>query len=105
MFERLVLGEISEKAYKEQKTVLDRETTRIRQLHEAVTTQLAQAQMDEQRKNTRKQLAQKVLDTGKLSAKLVDALIERVHVFPGNQLKSVWKLRDFALEASEFQKC
>ena len=105
MFERLVLGEISERDYKEQKSVFDQEITRIQQLHKAVTTQLAQVQMDEQRKNARNQLAQKVVDTGKLSAKLVDALIERVYVYPGNQVEIVWKMRDFALEASEFRKC
>ncbi|MEH2935252.1 hypothetical protein VSQ30_11625 [Acutalibacter sp. KK004] len=105
LFERLVLGEISERDYKEQKSVFDQEITRIQQLHKAVTTQLAQVQMDEQRKNARNQLAQKVVDTGKLSAKLVDALIERVYVYPGNQVEIVWKMRDFALEASEFRKC
>lgn len=102
LFERLVLDEISETDYKEQKSVFDQEATRVQQLHEAVTTQLAQVQMDEQTKSARNHLAQKVVDTGKLSAELVDALIERVHVFPGNQVEIVWKMRDFALEASEF---
>ena len=67
--------------YKEQKTVLHQELARIQQLHETVTTQLTQAQMDEQRKSARNQLAQKVVDTGKLSAEMVDALIERVYVY------------------------
>ena len=105
LFERLVLGEISETDYKEQKAVFDQEATQIQQLHDAVTTQLAQAQMDEQTKCAKNLLAQKVVDTGQLSAELVDALIDKVYVYPGNQVEIVWKMRDFALGTSEFQKC
>lgn len=105
LFERLILEEISEAKYKEQKTVLEQEATHIQQLHEALAAQLAQAQMDEQRKKARNQLAQKVMDSGKLSAELVDALIERVYVYPANQIEIVWKMSDFALKAPEYQKC
>lgn len=99
------MREISEVEYKAQKARLDRESARLEQLHDAVSAQLAQAQIDKQTKSARQQLAQKVIDTGKLSAELADALIGKVYVYPGNQIEIVWKMRDFVLEAPELQKC
>lgn len=99
LFEQLVLKGIHESAYIEQKILLDQETARLQQLHEAVAAQSAQARMDEQTKGARHELAQKVVDSGKLSAGLVDALIDRVYVYPANQIEIVWKMGDFTCDA------
>ena len=40
-------------------------------------------------------LAQEIIETEGLTAGLVDTLIERVYVYPGNQLDIEWKIKDF----------
>lgn len=42
-------------------------------------------------------LAQEVVETGKLTAGLVDSLIDKVNVNPGNQVEILWKMQDFCL--------
>ncbi len=105
LFEQMVLGGISEEGYKEQREALGQEAARLQQLHDALEAQIEQSRLDEQAKDIKTKLAQKVAHDGELSAELVDALIERVYVYPENQVKIVWKMSDFAFESTEFQKC
>lgn len=105
LFEQMVLGGISEEGYKEQRGALDQEAARLQQLHDALEAQIEQSRLAEQTKDIKTKLAHKVAHDGKLSAELVDALIERVYIYPGNQVQIVWKMSDFAFESTEFQKC
>ena len=54
--------------------------------------------MDADTKNASRKLAQEIIDTEGLTAGLVDTLIERVYVYPGNQLDIEWKIKDFCAE-------
>ena len=79
----------------ERKAEIDKELVRLEQVFSALNTQTAQMQMDADTKNANRKLAQEIIDTDGLTAGLVDTLIERVYVYPGNQLDIEWKIKDF----------
>ena len=82
----------------ERKAEIDKELVRLEQVFSALNTQTAQMQMDADTKNASRKLAQEIIDTDGLTAGLVDTLIERVYVYPGNQLDIEWKIKDFCAE-------
>lgn len=95
LFEQMILGELSEQEYRDNKAALDAELVRLQETQAALSTKLAQQQTDEKTKKANKALAQKVVDMGNLSSELVDALIERVYVYPGQNVEIVWKVAGF----------
>lgn len=95
LFEQMILGELSEQEYRDKKAALDAELVRLQETQAALSTKLAQQQADEKTKKANKVLAQKVVDMGNLSSELVDALIERVYVYPGQNVEIVWKVAGF----------
>ena len=95
LFEQMILGELSEQEYRDNKAALDAELVRLQETQAALSTKLAQQQTDEKTKKANKALAQKVVDMGNLSSELVDALIERVYVYPGQNVEIVWKVSGF----------
>lgn len=60
--------------------------------------QTAQMQMAETEKRARTELAQEVSEAGGLTAGLAEMLIDRVYVYPDNQVEIVWKMKDFCME-------
>ena len=60
--------------------------------------QTVQMKSDEKTKSTRAKLAREVVGTGGLTTKLADTLIDRVYVYPGNQLDIEWKMKDFCVD-------
>jgi len=98
LYEQLILCEISKAEYMECKAEIDKELVRLEQVFSALNTQTAQMQMDADTKNASRKLAQEIIDTDGLTAGLVDTLIERVYVYPGNQLDIEWKIKDFCAE-------
>ena len=98
LYERLLLREITTEEYKARKAVIDKELVRLEQIYSALKTEAAQKQMDEETKNARRQLAQEITGTGGLTAKLAEMLIDRVYIYPGNQIDVEWKIKDFCLE-------
>ena len=95
LYEQLILCEIGKAEYMERKAEIDKELGRLEQVFSALNTQTAQMQMDADTKNASRKLAQEIIDTEGLTAGLVDTLIERVYVYPGNQLDIEWKIKDF----------
>ena len=57
-------------------------------------------EMDEKAKSARSELAREVVGAGGLMAGLSDTLIDRVYVYPNNQVEIVWKVKDFCMEAA-----
>lgn len=99
LYERFVLKEIGVEDYKSQKAAIDIELDRLRAIHSALEAQTARMQMDEQTKSTRAKLAQEAAEARKLTTGLVDTLIDRVYVYPGNQVKIIWKMGDLHMES------
>lgn len=98
LYEQVLLQEITLEEYKEQKAVVDMELERLRQVHNALTAEIAQTQMDAKTRNARTELAQEISAAEGLTASLADMLIERVNIYPGNQVDIVWKTKDFFTE-------
>lgn len=96
LFEQMILGELSEPKYREKKAALDNELVRLKEMQSALSSQLSQVRVNEETKNANRALARKVVDIGQLSTELVDALIERVYVYPGQNVEIVWKVAGFA---------
>lgn len=67
----------------------------MREIHSHLKTQITQMEMDEKTKAARTELARQATEAGGLTPQLADALIERVYVYPGNQVEIIWKMKDF----------
>lgn len=98
LYEKFVLKEISMEEYKTQKADIDQELDRLRVIHSSLNAQTVQMQMGEQTKSARAKLAQEVAGSNGLTAGLVDTLIDRVYVYPGNRVEVVWKMKNFCME-------
>ena len=97
LYEQILLQKISMEKYKVQTAIVDRELDRLREIQGALKAQTVQMQSDEKTKSTRAKLAREVVGTGGLTAELADTLIDRVYVYPGNQLDIEWKVKDFCV--------
>ena len=97
LYEQLVLQQISMKDYKTQKAAVDSELDRLREIHSKLKMQTTRMQMTEKEKNAKSKLAREVVKAGSLTAGLADILIDRVYVYPGNQVEIVWKMKDFCM--------
>ena len=100
LYEQLILKQITMEDYKIQKATVDSELDRLREIHSNLKAQTAQMEMDEKTKSARTELAQEVVGAGGLTAGLADTLIDRVYVYPNNQVEIVWKMKDFCMEAA-----
>ena len=98
LYEQVLLKEISMEEYKAQKAGVDTELERLRQVHNTLTAEISQAKMDAKTKNARLELAREISAASGLNTALADALIERVDIYPGNQVDIVWKMKDFCTE-------
>lgn len=98
LYEQILLQKISMEKYKAQTAIVDRELDRLREIQGALKAQTVQMQSDEKTKSTRAKLAREVVGTGGLTAGLADTLIDRVYVYPGNQLDIEWKMKDFCVD-------
>jgi len=95
LYEQLMLQEIGIEEYKRQKAVVDAELNRLKQLHSILKAQTMQMKSDEETKKARHDLAQEISQSSGLTQELADTLIERVYVYPQNQIEIVWKIKDF----------
>ena len=100
LYEQFILKQISMEDYKSQKAAVDSELDRLRTIHSNLKVRTSQMEMDEKTKSARTELAREVVGAGGLTAGLADTLIDRVYVYPNNQVEIVWKMKDFCMEAA-----
>ena len=100
LYEQFILKQITMADYKSEKAAVDSELDRLREIHSNLKVQTSQMEMDEKVKNTRTELAREVVGAGGLTAGLADTLIDRVYVYPNNQVEIIWKMKDFCMEAA-----
>ena len=98
LYEQFILKQITMEDYKSQKSAVDSELDRLREIHSDLKVRTSQMEMDEKAKSARTELAREVVRAGGLTAGLADTLIERVYVYPNNQVEIVWKMKDFCME-------
>lgn len=92
LYENLVLGAITPEEYKAPKAAIDLEIGHQQQVHDAVCMQNEKSAPCA----ASVEAARAALDAEILSSELVDMLIEKVLVFPGNRIEIVWKVSGFA---------
>ena len=92
LYERYLLKQIGVDAYREQKAVYDAELYRLKQICTALT---AQTQTAGEAGVRIKAIAENIAGSSGMTAVLADALIDKVYVYPGNQLEIVWKMKEF----------
>jgi hypothetical protein len=96
LYERFILGEIDAAAYKALKTVTETELSKLTHAFEALKTEAAVMSVVKASDDELRSLAGTALDSEKLSRPLVDALVEKVYIYPGNRVEIEWKVADFA---------
>ena len=95
LYERYVLGEVDSETYKTNKTSLDTETSRLTRALDKLKTDAEILSAVKASDDELRQVADAALATDKLTRPLVDLLIDKVYVYPGNQVEIVWKVADF----------
>ena len=97
LYERFILKQITMADYKSEKAAIDGELDRLREIHSNLKVQTSQMEMGEKAKSARTELAREVVGADGLTAGLADTLIDRVYVYPNNQVEIVWKMKDFCM--------
>jgi hypothetical protein len=92
LYENLVLGAITPEEYKKQKTAIDFEIGQQEQVNDAIRMQNEKSAPSA----ASVEAARAALDAKTLSPGLVDILIEKILIFPGNRIEVVWKVSGFA---------
>ena len=94
LYEQFALGEIDLGTYKEQKARYDAELVRVKNVCTMAAAQTKQAQADYEAKVKRREIIREVSGADSLTQSLIDALIDKVYVFPGNRIEIVYKMQD-----------
>jgi len=84
--------------YNARKKGIDAELDRLQKIYSILAAQTAQMQMDETSQKAKTKLAQEIIRSDRLTQGLADALVDRVHIYAGNQVEIAWKLKDFCTE-------
>jgi hypothetical protein len=95
LYEQFVLRGIDADEYKASKAILDGELLRLTQFHDTVSKETAKLAETKSAENETKKIAETVSMEKTLTSSIVDLLIERVLVYPGNKIEIKWKFADF----------
>jgi hypothetical protein len=95
LYERYVLGELDVAAYKAAKAEADIEIKRLTKALDTLKTEAAVLSAAKASGDELRLLADTALGTDKLTRPLVDLLIDKVYIYPGNHIEIVWKVADF----------
>lgn len=94
LYEQFALGEIDLDTYKERKAGYDAELVRVKNVCTMAAAQTKQVQADYEAKVKRREIIREVSGADSLTQSLIDALIDKVYVFPGNRIEIVYKMQD-----------
>ena len=83
------------KLYRSQKAVYDAELVQAKNVHAAITAQTKQIQSDYEARLKQREIVQEVGSTDVLTQSLIDRLINRVYVFPGDRIEIEYVTQDF----------
>lgn len=95
LYERYISREISLETYQAEKAARNEEENRLRSSLTRLSQQTQQAQMSREQQAAQRRLATTVQAQTTLTRELADTLIDRVVVYPDNQLEVHWMLKDF----------
>ena len=95
LYEKFVLQEISKDEYRGQKSALDEKLNLLHQKHSVSKEKFERIESTVKRHETLKTVAEEVRYKHGLTQALVDALIERVNIFPNNHIEIQWEFVEF----------
>ena len=95
LYENLMLKEISLDEYKKKKAIIDAKLTDITNTFNTIAQNNKNTLSTKEEKEKRLLLAEKITAQKSLTKELVDLLIEKVNVYPNNQIEILWKSKDF----------
>lgn len=96
LYEQYVLKEIDFAAYSEQNAAFDGRLADIERVHSDIAATTTQMLMSGEEKSKLRKLAGDATTESTLTQALADALIDKVYIFPDNQIEIAWKIQDFA---------
>lgn len=97
------LGEIDLETYRTRKAVYDTELVQAKNVHAVITAQTKQIKSDYEIKLKQQEIVQEVGNANMLTKALIDRLINKVYVFPGDRIEIEYATQDF-LETKESEK-
>ena len=98
LYEDWLMQVIDKATYLERKAVLDEELNRLTRIKSSLAATVNQTKANQMKQDNARELAETVVNSGSLTSTLAEALIEKVYVYPGNQVEIIWKTKDFCLE-------
>lgn len=99
LYEQYALGEIDLETYKTRKVEYDAELVRAKNVHNTITLQVKQAQSDYDAKLKQDRIIREIGNADSLTQTLVDMLIDKVLVFPGERIEIQYITQDFFVTA------
>lgn len=103
LYEQYALGEIDLETYRTRKAVYDTELVQAKNVHAVITAQTKQIKSDYEIKLKQQEIVQEVGNANMLTKALIDRLINKVYVFPGDRIEIEYATQDF-LETKQSEK-
>ena len=103
LYEQYALGEIDLETYRTRKAVYDTELVQAKNVHAVITAQTKRIKSDYEIKLKQQEIVQEVGNANMLTKALIDRLINKVYVFPGDRIEIEYATQDF-LETKESEK-
>lgn len=95
LYEQYALGEIDLETYRERKAVYDAKLVQAKNVHAAITAQTKQIQSDYEARLKQREIVQEVGNADTLTQALIDRLISKVYIFPGERIEIEYVTQDF----------
>ena len=95
LYEQLIIGKIDTSAYKTKKAVFDADMERLKRALDTLKADAAMISAAKASKEELKKIADIAINAESLTGPLVDLLIDRVYIYPGNHVEIVWKNEDY----------
>ena len=95
LYEQYALGEIDLETYQERKAVYDTELVQAKNVHASITAQTKQIQSDYEARPKQREIVQEIGSAGTLTQTLIDRLISKVYIFPGDRIEIEYVTQDF----------
>ena len=102
LYEQYALGEIDLETYRVQKEKLDAALIKAKNVHAVITAQTKQIQCDYEARLKQREITQELGNANALTQALIDRLIKRIYLFPGDRIEIEYVTQDFlGIEAPE----
>lgn len=95
LYEQYALGEIDLENYRMQKEKYDAELVKAKNVHAAITAQTKQIQSEFEARVKQREIVQELGSADTLTQALIDRLIKRIYLFPGDRIEIEYVTQDF----------